>query len=133
VTTDEVLAILGDRGLTVVVSEQGGPSLKGDRSGASEKLLRVLAQPCHREEIVRRFRPKPGRRIVLLAGGGDSAAERVLEECPPQGHHGRVRHWAQQLPGRTVAAEWLQGGYAGERWARFLFMRWPPPEEGDQT
>jgi hypothetical protein len=91
VSTDELLAILEHRHLEVLVDADGIPRLKGDRSEASAKLLRVLKMDCHREEIIRRLRPIPARRVVLLTGERDSAVERVLEECPPEGHHGPGR------------------------------------------
>jgi hypothetical protein len=120
-STDELLGYVKEFGLEVLVDPDGTPRLKGKRSEASEKLLRVLKLNRHREEIVRRLKPRLARRVVLLVGDRDSAVDRVLEECSPQGHHGRVRPWAQQFPGRTVAAEWLRG----ERWERFLWMTWP--------
>lgn len=67
-STDELLSILEDRGLRVVIGEDGAPRLQGDKSEASAKLLRVLKLPCHREEIVRRFRPKPRRQFLWRLG-----------------------------------------------------------------
>ena len=62
------------------------------------------------------------RRLVLLAGGEDSAIERVLAE--PTGAEGRgkdvhaeIERLAATHPGKCLAAEWL--GPLG--WTRFLW------------
>jgi hypothetical protein len=134
VTTDNLLRILSDRGLRVVVGPGGEPSLVGDRAGASAKLLRVLRLPDHRDEIVRRFRPRPVRRVVLLEGDERSGVEAVLwestaRESSPQ--RGALRRLAAERPGRVVAAEWLEQTKAGEGWRRYLWMKWPEDPGAD--
>jgi hypothetical protein len=118
-----VLDVLAERGLSVHVDEGGTPHLCGRSEEVTPALREALA--AYRDEIVRRFRPKATRRVVLLSGGRDSEVEEVLEECPPEGHHGRVREWGQKHPGRTVAAEWLKTTGGREVWVRFLWLTWP--------
>jgi hypothetical protein len=130
-TTDELLNILKDRGLQVYVADDGTPKLKGKREELSPRLLRVLK--FHREEIVRRLKPRPPRRVVLLSNDDrDSQVEKVLQECDGEGHHDRVRFWSAQHPGRTVSAEWLQKDHSGERWTRFMWLRWPTAQEMEE-
>jgi len=120
---EHVLDILAERGLRINVGPDEKPSIVGPRDEVTDALREALAE--YRQEIILRFKPKMVRRVALLRGGRDSEVERVLEECVSQGHHGRVRHWSQQSPGRMVAAEWLHKGHDGERWIRFLWIKWP--------
>lgn len=56
-TTDEVLAIIHDRGLYVVLLPSGIPALRGPNAQvlANRPLMRVLELPVHRDEILRRL------------------------------------------------------------------------------
>jgi hypothetical protein len=58
-TTDELFACVAELGLTVHVSPDGKTSLRGDRTAAIPELLRVLALPCHKAEVLRRAGWKP--------------------------------------------------------------------------
>lgn len=115
---DLILADVQQAGLTLYLQD-GAPRLTGPRSRITPDLVEALR--ANRTDIIRRLLPPAARRVVLLVEGRDSAVEKVLEECSPQGHRGRVRHWAQRYPGRTVAGEWL--GPLG--WVRFLWMSCP--------
>lgn len=61
-TTDEILAVLKDRGLAVVCDDGGNLALRGDKAQATPALLRVLA--FHKGELVERFRPKPAMELL---------------------------------------------------------------------
>jgi hypothetical protein len=58
-TTDELLLCVAELGLTVHVSPDGKTSLRGDRTAAIPELLRVLALPCHKPEVMRRAGWRP--------------------------------------------------------------------------
>jgi hypothetical protein len=130
--TDELLAICADRGLKVAVNEAGVLVLRGKRTESTERLLRVLRLPVHRDEILRRFRLKPTRRVVLLKEGRDGPIESVLFEGTADWQPGGLRKLAAQFPGRTVAAEWLSnpGSHAEPRWTRFVWLTWQGGSSG---
>lgn len=118
-----ILDILTERGLSLRVEADGKPHLRGPKCEITPALLDALS--AHRDEIVAHFKSKSSRRIVLLKDGD---VEKVLEECSPAGHQGRARLWAEKYPGREVAAEWCKRDDHGERWMRFLTIRFPMPE-----
>lgn len=64
-TTDELLAELADRGLTLILGEDG-PRLRGPRTMATPTLLAVLR--WHREEITRRLGGLPEREWLWRTG-----------------------------------------------------------------
>jgi hypothetical protein len=53
-TTDELLALLTERGLSVVLSATERLSLRGDKRNVDAALMGVL--PFHREELLKRRR-----------------------------------------------------------------------------
>jgi hypothetical protein len=68
--------------------------------------------------------PRCPRRLVVLAGDEDSAAEQVVQEyhgaeVSGKRLHADLRRCADEHPGKCVAAEWL--GSLG--WTRFLWCR----------
>lgn len=117
-STDELLTILKDRGLEIIFGGDGCPRLKGENAEKSKKLIRVLKLECHRAEIIRRFKPKMPRRIVLLDDNENIV--KVLEECEGTGHHERIRKQAEQYPGQSIAGEWRQVHDGREQWTRFI-------------
>jgi hypothetical protein len=97
------------RGNNMSVGENGNSRAKVGTSGTG--------QPAAAGEG--KSRP---RRLVLLAGGEQSAVERVLAEYTgAEGRgkdvHADIEKFAAQHPAQYVAAEWL--GPLG--WARFLW------------
>jgi hypothetical protein len=71
VTTDDVLAVVKERGLEVVLRPDGRPALRGPgnlRQEATERLLRVLRLPVHRETILARLRPAAPRQWLWRSG-----------------------------------------------------------------
>ena len=99
-STDEVLALLAERGLSVRLSPDGTPHLLGPKSEKTQKLLRVLWY--HRGEIVERLKPKPKPPIVywrletgvVLVGlpGASSGTEARYGSCVPLGAAGWRTH-----------------------------------------
>lgn len=81
-TTDEVLAVLRERGLEVVLKD-GEPALRGNAAEATPKLLRVLK--LHRAEILRRLLPHPLREWLWRTGHRDT-------ECPTDAKYGDPAH-----------------------------------------
>ena len=106
-TTDQLLAELGERGLSVVLKD-GLPRLCGDRSQATPPLLAVLR--WHREEIVRRLNPPPPkpRRQWLWRDGHRHTEDEAGTEPDPVGawwwrHEGETA-W-RVVEARVAAAE----------------------------
>lgn len=64
-TTDQMLAVLAERGLAIVLREDGSPVLRGDKNLATATLMRALQH--HKEEIVRRLRPQPAPIVTSRA------------------------------------------------------------------
>lgn len=58
-TTDELIGILAERGLSVVISPSGSSSLRGESARVTLALRAALR--WHREALIERFRPEPAR------------------------------------------------------------------------
>ena len=74
-TTDEVLAVLKDRGLSVTLAN-GQPKVAGPREQLTSELLRVLK--LHRDEIIRRLGGDP------TAPPASTAPEPTTQETAPE-------------------------------------------------
>jgi hypothetical protein len=125
---ESVLDIVKERGLTIYLDREGGPRIRGPKEEQTPALLEALK--AYRNEIIVCLQPKPVRRVVLLMEGRDSPIEKELEVITDGGHEGRVRLWAEQFPGRTVAAETWSLNHAAKGWQRYFWMCWP--ESADQ-
>lgn len=115
---DAVLSMVSELGLSVAVDESGTPHLRGPSEEAVPEVLAALK--AYREEIVQRLKPAPlppTRRVVLLDESG--GVECVLWEGQAGKEQQAARDEAANLPGRTVAAEWL--GKVG--WKRYLTVK----------
>jgi hypothetical protein len=58
VTTDEVIAVLRERGFTLRLEDDGTPIIRGPTNEATPRLMKVLA--IHRERIIARLRQAKG-------------------------------------------------------------------------
>jgi hypothetical protein len=123
-TTDDLMGRLARRGLEVIVRPDGSTCLRGDRSQATPRLLRVIRH--HRAEILRRAGWEPSRRVVLLGDGPDARPERVLTETGPGGEFAALATQSAIHPGRLLAAEHLKRDAGGTRWHRFLWKEVRP-------
>jgi hypothetical protein len=110
-STDELLAIIRDRGLNVVLRPDGSPALRGagDLSQeASPRLLRVLRLPAHREAIVARLTPPPCRQWLWKYGHRFTEPEPGAPGWHPAGawwwRTEGEKEW-QAVPGRPGEAE----------------------------
>lgn len=127
-TTDQVLAILKDRGLRVIWSE-GELRVRGSRNEVTPALLDVLR--LHKPELLARLRPKPWR-VVLYAGpdANESPVECVLVECEADERHVQVRKLAREHRGRAVAVEGARRKEDGStEWVRTLWLCWPAHDQ----
>jgi hypothetical protein len=120
---ESVLDIVKERGLRIYLDRKGGPRLQGPKHEQTPALLDALK--AYRGDIIARLQPLPVRRVVLLMEGRDSPIEKELEVITDGGHEGRVRHWAERYPGRTVAAETWELNHADKGWQRYFWMVWP--------
>lgn len=110
-STDELLSILKDRGFEVIVDEQGNPRLHGDRAELSEKLMRVLKLDYHRQEIIRRFKPKPRRQFLWRYGHTYTDPDNMPETWFPVGswwwRYEGEKGW-KPIPGMPIQGQPLE-------------------------
>ena len=124
-TTDELLAEIRRLGMEVVSTECGGLALRGGGKvspKARAAIVAALKLPVHRDELARRLRPPPARRIVLIEGG----RETVLREMAPGGDLAALAEEAAKRPGAVL---WLQHWAVTATWGRWETFATTGPED----